>query len=196
MLTTVLSPLFLARQCLIDLDDLRKDDCERFVVNCWHPNRISRSDAHPLSRIAVTFDLSNRAHSASGYSQIEMNEEDAEKTAFATAFVVYQFKKFFASHQLPMEVNLFRYNKVFAGHSIESEILLFLHSFVIITWFLACEEYEKSDPRLFHVFNYKRRRNWLDLLNMNIESANMIIDSEISTPTEEYTNVFQEGLDQ
>ncbi|KRX94941.1 Serine/threonine-protein kinase MAK [Trichinella pseudospiralis] len=39
-------------------------------------------------------------------------------------------------------------------------------------------------------------RNWLDLLNMNIESANMIIDSEISTPTEEYTNVFQEGLDQ
>ncbi|KRY65265.1 hypothetical protein T4A_14343 [Trichinella pseudospiralis] len=166
MLTTVLSPLFVARQCLIDLDDLRKDDCERFVVNCWHPNRISHSDAHPLSRIAVTFDLSNRAHSASGYSQIEMNEEDAEKTAFATAFVVYQFKKLLASHQLPME------------------------------WFLACEEYEKSDPRLFHVFNYKRRRNWLDLLNMNIESANMIIDSEISTPTEEYTNVFQEGLDQ
>ncbi|KRZ70011.1 Serine/threonine-protein kinase MAK [Trichinella papuae] len=75
------------------------------------------------------------------------------------------------------------------------------HSNDALRWFenvtfLACEEYEKSDPRLFHGFNYKRSRNWFDSLNMNIESANMITNNEISTPTEEFTDVFEEGLDQ
>ena len=75
----------------------KKNESLRYCIDYRKLNKIIKTDAHPLPRIDdlleqfreakwfTTFDLASR------YWQVEMNEEDIEKTAFITQFGLFQF---------------------------------------------------------------------------------------------------------
>ncbi|KRZ81449.1 Retrovirus-related Pol polyprotein from transposon [Trichinella sp. T8] len=77
----------------------KKEGSCRFYVNYRQLNNLTRKDAHPLLRIHDTLDALACAQwfstldLVSGYWQVEVEQQDREKTAFTTPFGLYQFKE-------------------------------------------------------------------------------------------------------
>ena len=77
----------------------KKDGSTRFCVDYRRVNNLTIKDSYPLPRIDDTIDALRGSKwfstldLASGYWQVPMAPEDAEKTAFTTQFGLYQFKK-------------------------------------------------------------------------------------------------------
>lgn len=75
----------------------KKDDTKRFCVDYRKLNRITKVDRYPLPRIDELLETFRTANwfttldLASGYWQVEMSEEDKEKTAFITHKGLYEF---------------------------------------------------------------------------------------------------------
>jgi hypothetical protein len=76
----------------------KKDGTFRFCVDFRKLNRITRRDAYPLPRIDDVVDMLEGScyfstiDTIAGYWQVEMDEQDKEKTAFVTQRGLYQFK--------------------------------------------------------------------------------------------------------
>ncbi len=76
----------------------KKDGSTRFCVDFRKVNSLTRKDAHPLPRIDESLDALSGAQwfttidLASGYWQVDMKPEDREKTSFATAYGLFQFR--------------------------------------------------------------------------------------------------------
>jgi hypothetical protein len=75
----------------------KKDGSKRFCVDYRKINAITKTDAHPLPRIDDMLEQFREASwfssidLASGYWQIEMDEEDKEKTAFTCHIGLFEF---------------------------------------------------------------------------------------------------------
>ncbi|XP_003369578.1 reverse transcriptase family protein [Trichinella spiralis] len=75
-----------------------KDGSCQFCVDYGQLYNLTRKDAHPVLKIDDTLDALVGAQwfstldLASSYLQVEVEEQDQEKTAFTTPFVLYQFK--------------------------------------------------------------------------------------------------------
>ena len=76
----------------------KKDGGTRFFVDYGKLNDVTRKDAYPLPRIDETLDalvgakLFSTRDLASGYWQVEMEDADREKTAFATRHGLFEFQ--------------------------------------------------------------------------------------------------------
>ena len=68
----------------------KKDGGTHFCIDFWRLNAITKMDVFPLPRIDDSLDLLSKAKYfttldlASGYWQVEMDEESREKMAFVT----------------------------------------------------------------------------------------------------------------
>lgn len=77
----------------------KKNGTLRFCVDYRKLNAVTHKDAHPLPRIEETLTTLTKASYystldlASGYWQIEVAEDDREKTAFCTPFGLYEFER-------------------------------------------------------------------------------------------------------
>ncbi len=75
----------------------KKDGTTRFYVDYKKLNDVTRKDAYRLPRIYYTFDALRGStyfstlHLYSGYWQVEMNQQDIDKTAFVTQQGLFQF---------------------------------------------------------------------------------------------------------
>ena len=75
----------------------KKDGSVRFCVDYRKINEVSRKDAYPIPRIDETLDALAGAKYfstldlASGYWQVELKEEDREKSAFVTSKGLFEF---------------------------------------------------------------------------------------------------------
>src|ERR1044071_2762271 len=75
----------------------KKDGKIRFCVDFRKINSITKKDKYPLPNIEEIMDLLGNAQwfstmdLASGYWQVKIADEDIEKTAFSTAFGLYEF---------------------------------------------------------------------------------------------------------
>ena len=75
----------------------KKDNSVRFCVDYRRLNEITRKDSYPLPRIDDSLDALGGSKwfstldLASGYWQVKMHPEDAEKTAFATPQGLFEF---------------------------------------------------------------------------------------------------------
>jgi len=75
----------------------KKDNSTRFCVDFRRVNEITKKDAYPIPRIDDTFDALSGAKlfscvdMANGYWQVELQEEDKEKTAFSTPRGLFEF---------------------------------------------------------------------------------------------------------
>ena len=76
----------------------KKDGSLRFCVDYCKFNSITRKDAYPLPRIDDSLDALNGSKWFStldlicGYWQVEMDENDRQKTAFCTQEGLFEFK--------------------------------------------------------------------------------------------------------
>jgi hypothetical protein len=76
----------------------KKDGMARFCVDYCLLNDVTTKDAYPLPNIEDTFDaLSGASYFcaldlASGYWQVEMDEDSQRKTAFSTRYGLYEFR--------------------------------------------------------------------------------------------------------
>ena len=75
----------------------KKDNTVRFCIDYRKLNEITVKDAYPLPRIEDNLDalqgstLFSTLDLASGYWQVQMADQDKEKTAFSTKYGLYQF---------------------------------------------------------------------------------------------------------
>ena len=75
----------------------KKDNTKRLCVDFRKVNEITKKDAYTIPRIDDTLDTLHGARYfscvdlASGYWQVELQEEDKEKTAFSTPYGLYEF---------------------------------------------------------------------------------------------------------
>ena len=75
----------------------KKDGSKRFCIDFRKVNDITKTDAHPLPRIDDLLEQFRTARYfssmdlASGYWQVEMDEQDKEKTAFTCHLGLYEF---------------------------------------------------------------------------------------------------------
>ena len=75
----------------------KKDGSIRFCVDYRKLNNVTVKDSYPLPKIEDCLDALSGSQwfstgdMASGYWQVEMQEEDKEKTAFSTGSGLYQF---------------------------------------------------------------------------------------------------------
>src|SRR3989337_1989222 len=75
----------------------KKDGSKRFCIDYRKLNDITITDAHPLPRIddlleqCISAKYFSSMDLASGYWQVEMNEQDKEKTAFTCHLGLYEF---------------------------------------------------------------------------------------------------------
>ena len=73
------------------------DGTHRFCVDYQKMNAVTRKDAYPIPRIDDTLDTFSGAawfstlDMVSGYWQVEVGQEDREKTAFCTPCRLYEF---------------------------------------------------------------------------------------------------------
>ena len=76
----------------------KKDGTKRLVVDFRRLNRVTRKDRYPIPNITETLDSLGKAKFfttldlAAGYWQVEVKEEDRDKTAFTTARGQFRFK--------------------------------------------------------------------------------------------------------
>lgn len=76
----------------------KKDGSWRFCVDYRGLNSVTVKDAHPLPRTDDTLDALSGASMfstmdlSSGYWQVQLDQQDKEKTAFTTSRALYQFK--------------------------------------------------------------------------------------------------------
>ena len=76
----------------------KKDGSARFCIDYRQVNNLTKKDAYPLPRMDETLDALSGSKwfstldLLSGYWQVEVAEEDREKTAFATRDGLYEFK--------------------------------------------------------------------------------------------------------
>ena len=76
----------------------KKDGSVWFCVDYRRLNDVTEKDAYPLPRVDDNLDalagaqLFSTLDLASGYWQVEMDPQDAEKTAFCTCYGLYQWR--------------------------------------------------------------------------------------------------------
>lgn len=75
----------------------KKNGKPRFCIDYRKLNNITKKDAYPLPRIDEMLDTLagskwfSTLDLASGYWQVQMHQEDREKTAFTTRYGIYEF---------------------------------------------------------------------------------------------------------
>ena len=76
----------------------KKDGSWRFCIDYQKVNAVARKDAYPLPRIDDTLDTMagskwfSTLDLLSGYWQMEVNEQEREKTAFCTSKGLFEFQ--------------------------------------------------------------------------------------------------------
>ena len=75
----------------------KKDGTWRFCIDYWKSNAVTHQDAYPLPRVDETLELLagstyfTTLDLASGYWQVEIDENSKKKTAFSTTRGHYEF---------------------------------------------------------------------------------------------------------
>ena len=138
----------------------KKDGSLRFCIDYRKLNAVSRKDSYPLPRIDTS--LENLSHSkwystldlASGYWQVEMDENDKEKTAFILLMHgLHQFKV------MPFGLS----NAAPTFERLMEKVLIGLHSHILIVYLddivIYSSSFEQGFERLELVFTRLRTAN-------------------------------------